>query len=360
MGRPSQTPAIAVVAAIVVMTGCTGDSTRGAEYEAVLAERNNALAHLDDVSEQLDDALSDLDQLESELADIQDVFDETVATNAKLTVDLRAAEATVAELQEQITDLELLLEAWLLLDIDREVERVCAQIIADASGDAVADAALLISFESRWKSLVAPADIESRVETCAGFDYLTTIALGAEFGGDNNVVNKWVTDVRILVAGSPTDEDLVALDETITGLNRLIDSLAVSRVSSGPSELTVHFIPVVEFEQVLSQYVPGNDGFFWISWNLAHEITIGTILIRVDGIDQSHRSHLVREEVTQAFGLMNDSFRYDASIFQQSWTAVNDYAAIDEVIIAMLYRREVLPGMGEDELRSVFDWKLGS
>ena len=359
MGSSVRWLTAAVAAGAVVLAGCTADPTRTAEYASVVAEREEALASLDTVSGQLDDLLNELDDVESELADVKRSLDDTLTASEGLGADLRAAEAETSDLRKRVAVLEQLLEAEPFLEIDQEVERVCAQILSDPSGDAVAEAALMISFDARWESHVTPADMENRVRTCVGFDYLTEIGLGAEFGDGANVVTKWVRDVRIVVAGSPTEADLAALDATMGDLNRLISSVTVSRASSGPSELTLHFIPLVEFDQVVPEYVPGNDGFFWVFRNSANELTDGTILIRSDFLEQVHRSHLVREEVTQAFGLMNDSFKYHDSIFQQSWTAVGDYAAIDEVIIALLYRPEVRPGMVRDEMRGVLDWQLG-
>ena len=45
---------------------------------------------------------------------------------------------------------------------------------------------------------------------------------------------------------------------------------------------------------------------------------------------------------------MNDSYRYEDSIFYQGWTSPTDYAAIDEDLIEMLYLPEITPGMGAD------------
>ena len=359
MGSPLRRLTAAVVAGAVVLAGCAGDPTRGADSASVVAVRDEALAHLDTVSMRLDDVLHELDQVESELAGVRRALDDAVAESEEVSADLGAANTETSDLRERVEALEQSFEAEPFLEIDREVERVCDRIVDSASGDAVADAAFLILFDARWESHVTRADIESRVKTCAGFDYLTEIGLGSEFGDGAEVVIKWVKDVRILVAGSPTEADLAALDATIADLNRVIDSVTVSRVAVGPSELTAHFAPLVEFDQILPQYVPGNDGFFWVSSNSANELTDGTMLIRTDVGDQAYRSHIVREEVTQAFGLMNDSFRYDDSIFQQAWTAVTDFAAIDEVIIALLYRPEVRPGMAKNELRLALDWRFG-
>ena len=57
--------------------------------------------------------------------------------------------------------------------------------------------------------------------------------------------------------------------------------------------------------------------------------------------------NLIREEVTQALGLGNDSDKYMWSIFQQKNSFANQYfLPIDRRIIRLLYQPEVIPGMG--------------
>jgi len=349
MGTPLRGLAVAVVIGLVALTGCSNDPTYSSEYALVVAERDAAQVRLDAISEELNTVLSELDQVRNQLAEVQRAGNDTTSDGQN--IDSDEASADPPDQGEGST-------AELALQIDQEVERVCSEILDSSSGETVAEAASMISFDDAWEPLTTPADVESRVTTCAGFDYLTAIALGAEFGDSDSIVRKWVNDIRISVVGSPTPADLEGLDSPIADLNRLIDPISVLQVASGPAELAVHFIPAAEFEQVLPQYVPGNEGFFWIFWNAANEMTRGTILVRTDGLDQIHRNHVMREELTQALGLSNDSFKYEDSIFQQAWTGTNSYAAIDEVIIALLYRPEVLPGMLEDELRIVLDWRL--
>ena len=42
---------------------------------------------------------------------------------------------------------------------------------------------------------------------------------------------------------------------------------------------------------------------------------------------------------------MNDSWTYEESIFYQGWSGTTEYAQIDKVLIEMLYREEISPGM---------------
>lgn len=334
----------------VLLASCTADPTQSDEYSAIVVERDRALAQLDTTADQLAEAQHERDRLNSEVAAAQGTLDDALAANESLQSELAEADLEISELRGRLAALDL------VPDINREVERVCIAVAQDESGEL--EAAAVIEYDDLWEPYATQAELESRAATCAGFDYLIEIGLSSEFGDSRSSVVKWIRDVRIRTAGSPTEADLAALDATIADLNRLIDSVEVLRVSSEPAELTVHFVPQAEFRSVLPQAEPRNDGFVWINWNSARQLTSGTVLIRSDRIEQRTRSHLVREEVTQAFGLLSDSFAYSESIFQQQYTDVIDYAAIDEVIIAMLYRPEVRPGMSEAQLRRVLDWEF--
>lgn len=86
----------------------------------------------------------------------------------------------------------------------------------------------------------------------------------------------------------------------------------------------------------------------------AYELTEATILISTVGVTQAERSHLIREELTQSFGLINDSTLYAESIFQQSWTTTQTYSPTDERLIQMLYCPAIKAGMGASEVDGVF------
>ncbi|NJL11596.1 MAG: DUF2927 domain-containing protein [Microscillaceae bacterium] len=57
------------------------------------------------------------------------------------------------------------------------------------------------------------------------------------------------------------------------------------------------------------------------------------------------QAHLLREELTQALGLVNDSWHCPQSIFYQGWTHTQSWAAIDRWLIRSLYHPKLKPGM---------------
>jgi hypothetical protein len=77
------------------------------------------------------------------------------------------------------------------------------------------------------------------------------------------------------------------------------------------------------------------------------------VLISTTGLTPRERSHLIREELTQGLGLLNDSWDREDSIFYQGWTDITRYAPIDRSVIAMLYRPELTPGMSIEQALAV-------
>jgi hypothetical protein len=63
--------------------------------------------------------------------------------------------------------------------------------------------------------------------------------------------------------------------------------------------------------------------------------------------------HLIREELTNGLGLMNDSWQYPESILYQGWTDVILYAPIDRAIIGLLYDSRLRPNMTKDQVKNV-------
>ena len=189
--------------------------------------------------------------------------------------------------------------------------------------------------------------------------WFTEIALEIEYGSAN-FIKKWQKDVRIKVEGNPTPADLETLSQVIDELSNLIRPINIFRVDTEPA-ITLYLVPRAEFKSYLPQYIEGNDGFFYVYWNGKKELSSGTILVTSENrITQLERSHLIREELTQALGLMNDSLKYPKSIFYKGWTDVQEFTALDRSIIKMLYLPEVKAGMKKEDVVPLFSASVKS
>lgn len=192
----------------------------------------------------------------------------------------------------------------------------------------------------------------SRKYTQSQIDYFVEVALGSEFGDSHTTIKKWDKDVRIKVLGSPTQQDVKTLRTVIHEINSITNGVNLQLNSQNPN-VTIYFVSESNFRKYESNYSPTNLGFFWNLWKDNGIIYDSRILVSTDGVTQTERSHLIREELTQSLGLMKDSYRYKDSVFYQGWTSVTQYADIDRALIDMLYRPEIRPGMTKSQVLQV-------
>lgn len=186
-------------------------------------------------------------------------------------------------------------------------------------------------------------------------EYFTEIAFGAEFGDEVSVIKKWAENIRIKIDGEPTVADLQTITNIIDDLNELIAAIKIKLVDKNEN-LTITFSPESDFTSIDPNYVPTNYGFFWALWHDDNFVIYdASILISSADITQKERSHLIREELTQSIGLMNDSNRFEDSIFYQEWTDVIEYSEIDKAVIKLLYLKRVKPGMSKEQVLTILN-----
>lgn len=95
-------------------------------------------------------------------------------------------------------------------------------------------------------------------------------------------------------------------------------------------------------------------GMFWVYWQNGSTIFKGHMYVDIQRtVELSCQKHLLREELTQALGLMQDSFSYEQSIFYQDWTCGNEFADVDERVIAYHLHPDMKPGMTREQARQV-------
>lgn len=184
-------------------------------------------------------------------------------------------------------------------------------------------------------------------------EYFFETTFGAEYGASLPMLHKWTDNIRIKINGIPTSEDLDALNQIIAELNSLINSISLDIVTQN-SNIDIYFTSVDQFLLIEPNYISGNMGFFWVWWNNTGASYEGKILIASEGISQRERSHLIREELTQILGVMNDSNRYKDSIFYQGWTDTIEYTPIDRTVISLLYDSRLKPGMTQNQVKDIF------
>lgn len=185
-------------------------------------------------------------------------------------------------------------------------------------------------------------------------DYFAEIAGGAEFGEvAQGYVRKWQQPIRIAVTGQATSEDRTVIEGVVSQVNSLGLLPPVTILEdSEKANVTFIFDSLNNLKRTLPDYREDNMGMFFFQEQnfVIRQATIGI----VSGLtDQKSRNHLIQEEFLQSLGLPRDSEQYPDSIFQQEWTLIQRPSDMDWLLLEMLYRPELSPGMPMNKAKSI-------
>ena len=214
-------------------------------------------------------------------------------------------------------------------------------VTVTASAEGATSAELLLTVVARPGGYVADE-----------IDYFLHIAFGSEFRESTPLLRRWPSGSGplIRVNGTPSAGDREVLDSVIAEINRLTP-LDVEVVADFPT-VEMHFVPESDFATLLPQAPLGNSGLVWLWWGGDQHLVRSVVLISTN-TDEWLRAHIIREEVTQMLGLLQDSFWYPESIFYQAFSDVTQYLPIDRAVIDLLHRPELSTGMTTTEAARV-------
>ena len=190
--------------------------------------------------------------------------------------------------------------------------------------------------------------------------YFKEIALGFEFGNATDVTRKWNRDVLIFTGGEKDDALLNELDEIIDELNELIsrDDIELRLTAdSTQSNFYIYLGPGSSFGEIFppaANFVNSNFGLFFVNFNASDFITSARMYVDTERPAPLNQLHLLREELTQALGMAQDSPRFQDSIFQINYSGTaTEYNKYDKAVIQMLYHPQMQTGLFEAEVDPV-------
>ncbi len=182
---------------------------------------------------------------------------------------------------------------------------------------------------------------------------------------DADFIVKWCGPIRVGVAGQPSSSDLWEIDKIITQLRVLIRPVEIFRDDSDPN-LIIYLVPGDEFGRVRPEF-PSTRGVVAVEPDWSGCLFTGDVAVDATRNELVRRS-VIREELTQALGLLNDSWTYSDSIFYQGQglnemrdserlllpgrglNETIEFADIDEAVIRLHYDPRIEPGMTEADL----------
>ena len=215
----------------------------------------------------------------------------------------------------------------------------------------------LIIFSACKKEATTPDPVET--ELSKEFEYFKEIAIGSEFSTNNKFIKKWDSDLHIFLMGEDIPVLEQELDAIIGELEVLASPIKFIKVDNKADANYIIYLGEADdyvslVEPAARQRVADNWGLFWIYWDRNCTINKGSMYVdthRTQTMDE--KKHLLREEFTQSLGLMNDSYKYEESIFQQNWTSTTSFADIDKQLIQILYDPRIKSCMDEAEVNVV-------
>ena len=166
--------------------------------------------------------------------------------------------------------------------------------------------------------------------------YYDEIVMNTEWEGRRDYAKKWTTNMKIFVEGDPSSDLMAELYRIVHELNDIIIPINLMVVHSrSNANMIIYFCSAAEFAakkpSIKKSKIEANWGLFSVGSNS------GCMYVDIYRADPLEQKHLLREELTQSLGLMNDSYKYPESIFYQNWTTTTEFASIDKELIDMLY-----------------------
>jgi hypothetical protein len=167
--------------------------------------------------------------------------------------------------------------------------------------------------------------------------YFNEVVMNTEFNGPRKTAYTWKTDMKIYVNGEKPEYLMSELKRIVDELNDIINPIDIKIVSS-PAEAnyTIYIGSHVDFKNKYKLLEPQRLEKNWGYFELYAHSGIMYVDTYRNGNEVTQK-HLLREELTQSLGLLNDSWEYPESIFYQGWTYTTEYAPIDRELIDMLY-----------------------
>ncbi len=170
-------------------------------------------------------------------------------------------------------------------------------------------------------------------------EYFDDIVMYSEFSDSRrDEPYRWSSNMKIYIDGQKPDYLISELNQIVMELNDLIDPIQIKIVQrKEDSNYQIFLGSMNEFKRkysvIFEDRLLHNCGYFELYPNG------GLMYVDLDRTSGNlfAQKHLLREELTQSLGLLNDSWKYPESIFYQGWTTTTKFSEIDKRLIDLLY-----------------------
>ena len=176
--------------------------------------------------------------------------------------------------------------------------------------------------------------------------------------GDEVTLFLWEPEPTPSAAAEPIDPKGYSAEEIISYFH---ETVMHSEYYEGdePELLRKWEIPILRFlpgdeyvKYALERIGDENTDGYATGWYSGFAYFEGEVGICSD-IDRETKNSVILEEIVQCMGIFNDSYTYPDSLFYQGFNTPQWPTDMDWLMVQLLYREELKPGMNEEEVTAV-------
>ena len=187
------------------------------------------------------------------------------------------------------------------------------------------------------------------------------IILENEFHKKDKKCKKWVDNIIIYTFFEKYSIELdKELNNIIKDINNLSQTIKLSRTDDlNEANLRVYLSSRKTFQKIIPEnyqdLLNRNYGLGIIFYNRKYIIHKADIYVDTERtVDINCQKHLLREEITQILGMVND-IQISGSIFNQKWECTTKYNKFDKLIIYFFLSKQIKPGMDEKDIIDIYN-----
>jgi hypothetical protein len=171
-------------------------------------------------------------------------------------------------------------------------------------------------------------------------------AFRGEYGDTGRATTvRWTQPITIYIKGDYTRGDVATVSMLLYDLSCNVQNLPQLSLTTKPegANVTMSFVPYEKMDEAVTGYEEGNVGFVWVNYD-NYDLTSAEIAISSTNTSQKTRSAVIREEIVNMLGLLNDITCTRKSIICQDGKTVTDLSSIDYEMLNLLYGPLMPPG----------------
>lgn len=186
--------------------------------------------------------------------------------------------------------------------------------------------------------------------------YFNETVMSSEYydGDEPECLRKWQAPISYFLEGNITEEDLALIEKLTGALNEIVGFPGIhAAADERDANLIIRILPTDEYtEYALERIGDANTDGYATGWYSGHVYSQGEVGI-CDDIDRETKNSVILEEIIQCMGIFNDSYTYPDSLFYQGFNTPQWPTDMDWLMVQLLYRPEVEPGMTDEETTAV-------